>query len=67
MRSKDLREIHTELEKYLKTVVLPKGGALAVRTGAEVSTEDVLYGTHVHNSNDSRCAYCMEQATDGQS
>lgn len=61
--AREIQNMHAELEKYFKTVVLPTGSPVAQRSKAEVQTanEEIPYYVHQHDD-DNRCDYCIEQA-----
>ena len=63
--SKELRNIHAEMEKYLRTVLLPVGNKVQVRTNAVVTVaeEDLSYHYHQHDGTNT-CDYCTAMADD---
>jgi hypothetical protein len=61
----DLRNLHTEMEKYLRTVLLPTGSKIQARSNTQVSDalNEVPYAVHKHNGTN-RCDACYSQSTD---
>jgi hypothetical protein len=67
INSSELRNLHTEMEKYLRTVLLPTGSKIEARSHTQVSSalDEVPYAVHKHNGGN-RCDACYSQSTDGR-